>query len=534
MSFAANNYQQMNFNDKSFSLTEREMKMLEKSWAKDFSEHIFPSIDESKFACIYSDKASRPNTPVNVIVGALVLKELLVLSDEEIVDSLMFDTRFQYALHTTSFKEQPLSDRSLSRFRERCNAYEAQTGNDLIHDCVVLLSKEMAGIMNIHSNLKRMDSLMVASNIKKMSRLELLYTCVANLVKLMHQKQDDSSLSGLEHYYEADDHNRVIYYNRSMETTSKIDTILADAKRLIPVCAGSYDEISEYQLLLRVINEQTAADENGNYHLKTKEDNSMNSEVLQNPSDPEATYRFKAGKSNRGYIANVVEDVNENASIVTEYSYETNNHSDSQFLKETIDTLGVQTEKTVLVADGAYSGDDNQKLANDNNIQLVTTSLTGREANEFYADFKFSEDGKNVIECPNGCTPKSCNYIETSGQCRISFTRSQCENCPHKNECHPKVQKRTTSLLISVKTVDRANYQKQMKTEEFKAYARMRNGVETIPSILRRKYRIDQMPVRGKQKTKLYFGFKIAALNFNKLFRYLNSLDRCEQNASFA
>ena len=45
------------------------------------------------------------------------------------------------------------------------------------------LSGEMAEMMKLDLSLKRMDSLMVASNIKRMGRLELLYTCVANLVK---------------------------------------------------------------------------------------------------------------------------------------------------------------------------------------------------------------------------------------------------------------------------------------------------------------------------------------------------------------
>ena len=56
---------------------------------------------------------------------------------------------------------------------------------------------------------------------------------------------------------------------------------------------------------------------------------------------------------------------------------------------------------------------------------------------------------------------------------------------------------------------------------------RIRNGVETIPSILRRKYQIDHMPVRGLLSTKLRFGIKLAALNFKKLSAYLNGLDRC-------
>ena len=36
-----------------------------------------------------------------------------------------------------------------------------------------------------------------------------------------------------------------------------------------------------------------------------------------------------------------------------------------------------------------------------------------------------------------------------------------------------------------------------MGTEEFKNLFRIRNGVETVPSLLQRKYHVDRMPVRG-------------------------------------
>ena len=72
------------------------------------------------FAPLYSDKKnSRPNAPVNVIVGALILKELNGLTDDELLEECEFDFRYQYALHTTSYENQPLSDRTFSRFRER-------------------------------------------------------------------------------------------------------------------------------------------------------------------------------------------------------------------------------------------------------------------------------------------------------------------------------------------------------------------------------------------------------------------------------
>ena len=150
MSFVKNDYTQMSFHDNILSLTERERKFLDKSWAKPFADNIFPAIKEEEFSVLYSDIASRPNTPVNIIMGSLVLKELLGLTDDEVMESLMFDVRFQYALHTSSFKEQPLSDRTLSRFRERCLNYEDLTGVDLVKNCITGLATQISEIGRAH------------------------------------------------------------------------------------------------------------------------------------------------------------------------------------------------------------------------------------------------------------------------------------------------------------------------------------------------------------------------------------------------
>ena len=144
MAFRTNSSQQYSLFDTSYNLTARERKALENSWAKVFAEEIFPAIDEERFRVLYSDRSqSRSNTPVNVIVGALIIKEMFQLSDDEVVENLMLDPRYQYALHTTSFDEQPLSDKSLSRFRKRCYDYEALHNVDLFHDCVADLSKKI-------------------------------------------------------------------------------------------------------------------------------------------------------------------------------------------------------------------------------------------------------------------------------------------------------------------------------------------------------------------------------------------------------
>lgn len=523
MSFASNSSNQLSFNDSIFNLTKREMKFLDRSWAKHFADKIFPNINEQPFSVLYANNASRPNTPVNVIIGAMILKEMLGDTDDELVESLMFDVRYQYALHTTSFEEQPLSDRSLSRFRERCITYETETGIDLIKTCINDLSSQIAEIMGIHKGMNRMDSMMIAANIKKLSRLELLYTCVANLVKLMQKKEDDIP-EGLEHYCETDDQNKVIYHLRSENTDDKIKTVLKDAALLAHKCKGEYDESSEYQLLIRVIKEQTTTTENGNLQLKSKDDETLNSSILQNPSDPDATFRFKAGKEHRGYVANLIETVDENGSIITEYSYEQNIHSDSAFLKESLESIsGTEEHETTVVTDGAYGGVENIALAKQNNVNLITTNMQGRKTSDIYANFIFSEDGKKVIQCAGGQTPLTNKFNPQNEQCRITLDKDKCNKCPYKDQCKPKFYKKKTALIISWKSAERAKQQKYMKSEEFKEFAKFRNGVESLPSIIRRKYRVDEMPVRGKLKTKLFFGFKVAALNFQKMYDFLDS-----------
>jgi len=77
----------MRFDDAVLNLTKREQGMLRGSWAAAFAEHVFSRINEDRFAVLYSqDTASRPNTPVNVVIGAMVLKQAYGLTDEEVVE----------------------------------------------------------------------------------------------------------------------------------------------------------------------------------------------------------------------------------------------------------------------------------------------------------------------------------------------------------------------------------------------------------------------------------------------------------------
>lgn len=532
MSFKENAYQQISFTDSFSGLTAREQKALEKSWAKVFADEIFPAIDEKRFSVLYSDKASRPNTPVNVMVGALIIKELFDYSDDEMVENLMLDFRIQYALHTTSFEEQPLSDKTLSRFRKRCYDYETLHNKDLYHDCVKDFSASIAKLMGISGKVRRMDSMMIESNIRKLSRMELLYTCISKLAIHVNKANASALPDDLKHYLDSNDFNRVIYHQRSTDADDRIKQLLADADRLLALCESDYNDSTEYDLFVRCLSEQTII-ENEKRRLRTKEDGGMKSSMMQNPSDPEATFRNKAGKEHRGYAANLEESVGANGSVVTEYQYGQNNHSDSQFIQEHLGQMDKQEERTVIVTDGAYSGTENIQLAADKNVELITTSLTGKPAPDILADFEFNKEGTKVLRCPAGHAPKSCSYRKQSDQCAVSFLHEQCANCPYQDQCKPKIFKRVAKIVTSKAAHERAKIQRNMNSEEFKNYARLRNGVETVPSNIRKNYHLEKIP-RGKQRGKFFFGSKIAALNFRKLFNYVKGLGNYAPNPVLA
>ena len=165
----------------------------------------------------------------------------------------------------------------------------------------------------------------------------------------------------------------------------------------------------------------------------------MDSGILQNPSDPDATFREKSGKKHRGYAGNIEESVGKNGSIITDYQFDANNKSDSEFLKDHLDHIGRQDETTVMVTDGAYSGEENTEAAAANNIDLITTDLTGRDVDPIMGAFQFSEDGTRVTRCPAGNAPKSSWYNQKTGQILLSFNRDKCAGCPFQQNCSPKI-----------------------------------------------------------------------------------------------
>jgi len=505
MSFHLNNAQQMAINDSLLSLTERERKHLMSSWAETFSKKIFPFIGEDRFSVLYSDNpASRPNNPVNIYFGLLILREIFNQSDEEALNSLMFDIRYQHALHTTSFQEQPVSKNSLTNFRAAVYKYNQEYGIDLIQQEIESQAKSFSKLLKIDGKTVRMDSLMVSSSCRKLSRLEIIYTTVARLIKVIDK--NTTLPEYFKPYLDESHYNDTIYRSRDKDLNTKIKKVLKDGVRLYSIYRKDKEirKTGEFKLLARMLKEQ-----------KGKSSKHISPNSLQNPTDPDATYRKKGKKKHIGYTANLIEKFDDNNRMIEGYDLQKNTYSDQKFAEDTIKKL----EDATLLTDGAYFSEDINNKALARGITMIPTNLIGGTKNSNGDKFEIDEKEHLVKKCPSGHQPITSKFKE--GSYRAHFDKKHCNDCPLRKDCLVIEQKKSYLLKVSEKTLHRSLLITKMGTSEYQELAKKRAGIEGIPSVLRRRYKIDHLPVRGEVRVKVWLGFKISAINCKRLIKGL-------------
>ena len=530
MAYRANKNQQVRFDDAVLNLTKREKRMLRGSWATAFAEHVFSKINEDRFAVLYSqDAASRPNTPVNVIIGAMLLKQAYGLTDEEVVETIAFDIRWQEALHTTSFEEQPFSDRTLSRFRERLLSYEEKTGIDLFKEEMESLAGIYAKSMNINGRLKRMDSMTISSSCRRMGRLTLVYECVRQMAEALHRMGMDELLTGgLMKYVEEEPKTDPGYRLDDEEAGRDLVERIKDGYRLWFACGDALEtlrELPEYRHLERMLWDQTEVELGEEVRIRLKENREIATDSLQNPSDEDATYRIKGGKGSVGYVGNLVEAKGENGSIIESYDLKPNITPDTEFTKAELARIGTPEEKTTLVTDGAYGSGDLMEQAQRQNIDFVTTALNGTQTNPLIGKFEVDESGR-IIKCPGGAEPYQSKYNPETGVSTARFAREDCARCPHRDHCPKSGNRKHEEVRFTEEQRLRASAQERLGTDEMRLLKNIRNGIEAVPSLLRRRYGVDAIPVRGLKRTALRFGAAIGALNAVRFMNWVRKVGK--------
>ena len=102
-------YKQKNLFGIENKLTKRQQKMWDNSKEHKFFTSIFTKIDEEKFKVLYSNKKSRPNVPVNQLVGSLILKHLHDWTYEELFSQMSFNMLSRHSIGIDDWQEDIFS-----------------------------------------------------------------------------------------------------------------------------------------------------------------------------------------------------------------------------------------------------------------------------------------------------------------------------------------------------------------------------------------------------------------------------------------
>ncbi|MEA2079390.1 MAG: transposase, partial [Pseudomonadota bacterium] len=172
-------------------LPEKKRKRLANSWAEDFYGNFFSRIDEDAFAVLYVAHPSRPNVPINWLVGLETLKAGFGWSDEELYDHFCFDLQVRYALGIHDLNESDFDLRSLYNFRQRLSQHMQAQGVNLLDQAFEQVTDEQIAAFKLKTGKQRMDSTFVASNIRKMGRLQLLVEVLQRVNRMLNESDQE-------------------------------------------------------------------------------------------------------------------------------------------------------------------------------------------------------------------------------------------------------------------------------------------------------------------------------------------------------
>jgi len=507
-------------------LPEKQVKLLKGSWASTFYHEFFCRINEDSFAALYSSEPSRPNIPVNVMVGLEVLKAGFGWSDAELYENYCFNLQVRYALGYDRLGDGDFAIRTLYHFRERLSKYNIETGINLLEQAFEQITDAQIMDLQVRTGMQRMDSTQIASNIVDASRLRLLVEAIRRIHRILSEA-DQARLAENFAPYIKDTAGHYAYRVKGKEATQEhlrqvgevIHSLLAELKE-------AYAAEKSYQVLERIFAENFNLIENG---VCPKENRELSSGSLQSLDDLEASYRTKGNAHYKGYVANITEtcDPENKVQLITKVQVAPNNTDDSQLLAEALPNLQERTDLATLITDGGFGGEASDTALENQPIKLIQTAIRGPKPDpqKFHLsdfDIQFDPQGTPVdITCPQGQNT-AITPARTTGL-HARFDPEICSTCPFQKDgrCRAKPQKRDRRYLIAftLKEVRAAQRRKDFLRHKDNGQ-NLRAAVEATVRSVKHPFPAGKLPVRGQFRMTTMMIASAIYVNVRRIWRY--------------
>jgi hypothetical protein len=502
------------------SLPEEELSLLETSWAATFYRECFCRIDEEAFACLYSDKPSRPNVPVNILLSLEILKAGFGWDDEELINHFYFDLQVRYALGLRTLGEGHFDIRTLYNFRRRLGQHMQETGQNLVAEAFQRMSDEQLEAFHLRAGRLRMDSTMVASNIREYSRLQLLVEVLQRVHRMLNDVDRQRYAEELAPYIQGTS-GQYVHRVTSEEGRQHMAEIGQLMVRLVDELRPTYGEEPGYQVLERVFHEHFVWE---GKRLRPKEGKELSTRSLNSPDDLEATFRRKRGKAYKGYVSNVTEtcDPANDFQLIVKVQTEPNVTDDPTLLLKTLPELKDRLPVHELYTDGGYNNKATVGLARELAVDHIQTGLRGHapqgQGLDAY-DFVMVQETPEEVSCPGG---QRVEVEARPNHCYIArFDPVICQTCPHQDQCRTEMMKsrRHRTLYFNGHNLEIA-LRRQRIRRNGKHDRSLRNPVESTIAAIKRPSVAGKLPVRGRFRVACTMLGAATMVNIRRIHRY--------------
>lgn len=515
-------------------LPEKHRKRLEQSWAGTFYRETFCRIPEDLFAVLYADLPSRPNVPVNVLVGLDMIKAQYGWSDEELYDRFTFDVQVRYALGYHSLKEGDFDLRTLYYFRHRLAEHYLKTGVNLLQVAFEQMSDQQALAHKVDLRVQRMDSTQIMSNIVDASRLHLLVEVIQRLLRVLSQADQAHYAELLAPYMEKSAEHYSYLVKGKQAWDEHLHQIGQVMHRLVTELAAAYDQEPIYQVFKRFFEDNYCVEEQT---VRTLSNDEIPSGCLQSVDDLEATFRRKGSREYKGYVANLSEScAPENPlQLITQVQVAPNNQEDADLMAESLPHLKARTDVESLYVDGGYGSPEADQASIAEKVELVQTGIKGNppDPDKFnLADFEIvqAEDGKPThMTCPGGQTV-GVEPGRTTGYL-AHFDPLLCQVCPFQQDkrCRAQGGKKDPRPKLGF-TQQQVNWARRRR--RYRAFKQeegnLRAAVEASIRSLKHPFSGGKLPVRGLFRVACLILASAAMVNMRRIHRYLSEPDKQE------
>lgn len=492
------------------------------SWAHTFRETVFAQIPEERFAVLFSETDSRPNAPINVLMGSDILKAGFSWTDEELENHLQFDLQTRYALGLDDLSQSVPTLRSLQNHRRRVREYAQKTGENLYEIVFQIVTDAQLQKLALKTDWQRMDSTQLMSNIAQGSRLELvlgvLQKGITGLPKARQTVWREENVSYLGH-----EPRHICYRLKAEEVPGYLQKTGELLLTLLHELDTEPGAVEVKALVARVLREQYQIEEDQRVIVRIPQDVAADS--LQSPHDTEATYREKNGGRYRGYVTNISETCNPDnpVQLITSIQTERNNTDDSQMLAQSLIEQAERGHRVnKITVDGGYTGLIAEEICQAQGVELKPSRLRGGKSSGLKWGWheyiwQLTDDGlPKQVHCQQGQVA-ILRPGRVEGRWLARFDGDACAACPFFNvQCRVKLGKQGATLTGTTRSVEVAVLRQGITP----ANNGIRAGVEATVRSVKHPFSAGKLPVRGLIRAQMMVCSSALLVNVNRLCRY--------------